>query len=178
VQESRHHGRRLGRLLVLAVAAATLFVVVLSARPTAADTFAVTGDFILWDDFPTVTAGERCDAKRSLYHDINAHTPVRAETVDGRRLASTRLGDGVVISGEELATLMSATEQGLSVAEVERLLADVGLQPCVFMFRFELEAGSDHGEGYVVRLGRRGEWHMSEDQLRKPKALQLSIGLR
>lgn len=144
---------------------------------SAAATFPVDGTFILWDDFPALSAGELCDAKRSFYHDINEDTLVRAQRADGAELAQTTLGSGRILAAPELAQVIGRTTSD-EIVELETLLEAAGLQPCLFEFRLTLESGSDGGDGYVIMLGRRGTWQLSEQRLRAPGALQLSVGLR
>ena len=144
---------------------------------SAASTFPVDGTFILWDDFPALAPGELCDAKRSFYHDINEDMAVRAQNRAGAELSTTTLGAGRIIAARELAVVIDRTSGG-EIAEIETLLAESGLQPCLFEFRLELRSGSDDGGGYVIVLGRRGRVEMSEERLREPGALQLSVGLR
>lgn len=169
------HWRTLVALAVVGTVAGG--VVALSSAESAATTFPVNGTFILWDDFPALAAGELCDAKRSLYHDINRDTPVRAETRDGTELTRTTLGDGRIIAAPDLAALIDRTTDS-EVAELEGLMAEAGLQPCLFEFRLDVESGSDNGQGYVILLGRRGRFELSEERLMEPGALQLSVGLR
>ena len=158
-----------------AVVAVIALVAVNSAPPD--EPFMVAGTFILWDDFVADT-GELCDAKRSFYHDINRDTEVRLSGGSDVVLAETTLGDGTIISAAELADLVAVRGPGIEEAEAQQLLDQVALEPCLFEFGFIVDPGSDGGEGYVVELGRRGRLVMSEDEIREPGRIQLSVGLR
>ncbi len=148
-----------------------------SSAESAAAIFPVDGTFILWDNFPALSAGELCDAKRSFYHDINEDTLVRAERTDGAELAQTTLGSGRILAAPELARVIGRTTPD-EIVELGALLEAAKLQPCLFEFRLTLESGSDAGNGYIIMLGHRATWQLSEERLREPGALQLSIGLR
>ncbi len=139
--------------------------------------FPVAGTFILWDDF-VADAGELCAAKRSFYYDINSETPVTLSTGDERRLDETSLGDGRIAGAEEMRAILRAGGTKLTELEVAAALEQIALEPCVFHFEFTVRPGSDEGSGYVVGLGRRGTWNLTEEQIRQPGRLQLSVGLR
>ena len=139
--------------------------------------FDVAGTFILWDEFVAET-GELCDAKRSFYHDINRDTPVTLSAGGDVPLEETSLGNGRIASAAEMADIMQSGGTDLSEDEAAALIQRVSLEPCVFRFDFTVQPGSDEGRGYVVALGRRGAWSMTEDEIRQPGRLQLSVGLR
>ncbi len=164
------------RWKVLIASVAALGALVMVVHPEGS--FAVEGTLILWDDYPGKSGGERCTGERSLYHDINASTRVTVKTADGRDVAGASLGSGHIASAADLADLSRVSGRQATADEVAALLADVGLIPCLFSFRFDVDAGADGGDGYVVVLGRRGQVAMSESDLRKPGAVQLSVGLR
>lgn len=161
-----------------AALAAAIGLLVLVTSVSSRGSFAVSGTFILWDEFPTAATGEPCHAKRSVYYDINEDTGVRAETPGGALLAETTLGSGRIAAAAELTEIVDAEEDGLDLGAVTRLLEDSGLQACVFRFSFRIDSETDGRDGYVVVLGNRGRWEFSEAQLREPGALQLSLGLR
>jgi hypothetical protein len=139
--------------------------------------FEVAGTFILWDEFVAET-GELCDAKRSFYHDINRDTPVTLSAGGDLPLDATSLGNGRIASAAEMVEILHSGGNDLSEDEATELLEMISLEPCVFRFDFIVQPGSDEGRGYVVALGRRGTWSMTEDEIRQPGRLQLSVGLR
>jgi len=162
-----------------AVAGATtvaLIVVILMMRPDGS--FAVDGSFILWDDYAGRSDGASCTGERSLYHGINSSTSVAVETVDGRRVGSTVLGEGRIASSADIAELARAAGQESTTGEVEALMTDVEVSPCLFTFRLMIDGGADGGDGYLIVLGRWGRLSMSESDLRRPGSVQLSVGLR
>lgn len=146
-------------------------------RLTEDEPFSVAGTFILWDDFVADT-GESCAVKRSFYYDINSRTPVTLSTGDDRRLGETSLGDGRIAGVGEMRDILRAGGAELTDGEVAAALDQIALEPCVFRFDFTVRPGSDDGSGYVVGLGRRGTWNLTEEQIRQPGRLQLSMGLR
>jgi len=140
-----------------AVLAATVLVVGAVIGVTRPDhPFAVDGSFILWDDYRGKSSGALCSGERSVYHGINPSTPVTLETVDGVSVAQTVLGQGRIASGADLAELARAAGEEASTGELEALMTDVRLAPCLFSFRLDVERGADGGAGYVVVLGRWG----------------------
>lgn len=162
------------RWLGLAGLLVVLGLSIVATRPD--PSFAVEGSFILWDDYPGKVDGQRCTGERSLYHDINSSTRVTVETESGGAIAASALGEGRIASGEELASLARRAGHPATAAELEGLLDDLDLLPCLFTFGLNIDgAGSDD---FVVRVGRWGRITMSGSDLREPGAVQLSIGLR
>ena len=142
------------------------------------ESFGVDGSFILWDEYPRKAEGDLCTGERSLYHGIGASTGLTLMTVTGEPVAASSLGQGRIASSTDLIALATAAGEKATVGEVENLLAEVRLLPCLFGFQFTVDARAAGADGYVIRLGSWGELTMSEEDLRKPGAVQMSIGLR
>ncbi len=140
--------------------------------------FTVDGSFILWDEYPGKVGGERCTGERSLYHGINSSTQVTVETAAGDTVAAVTLGEGRIASGDDLVDLATVAGQQATLDEVDAALAGVPLVPCLFVFRFAVDANGRGADEFVVRLGTWGALTMSEGDLRKPGSVQLSVGLR
>jgi hypothetical protein len=149
---------------------------IVATRPD--PSFAVEGNFILWDEYPGRVEGERCTGERSLYHDINSLTSVTIETEDGAKVASAELGDGRIASGADLAILARRSGNAATASELDGLLDEVDKNPCLFTFRLTVDNDRPHTGDYIVRVGRWGQITMSESDLRRPGAVQLSVGLR
>ena len=58
----------------------------------------------------------------------------------------------------------------MSGDELDDILATLGQQGCLFVFTFEIEAGSDGGRGYVIEVGDRGELFLSATSVRSESA--------
>jgi hypothetical protein len=142
------------------------------------ESFTVDGSFILWDAYPGKVDGERCTGERSLYHGINSSTQVTVETAAGDTVAAVSLGEGRIASGDDLVDLATVAGQQATLDEVDAALAGVPLVPCLFTFRFAVDADGRGAEEFVVRLGTWGALTMNEGDLRKPGSVQLSVGLR
>ena len=100
------------------------------------------------------------------------------ETAAGDTVAAVSLGEGRIASGDDLVDLATVAGQQATLDEVDAALAGVPLVPCLFMFRFAVDANGRGAEEFVVRLGTWGALTMNEADLRKPGAVQLSVGLR
>ena len=140
--------------------------------------FTVDGSFILWDEYPGKVDGERCTGERSLYRGINSSTQVTVETAGGDTVAAVSLGDGRIGSSADLVGLATLAGQPATLDEMDTVLAKIPLVPCLFMFRFTVDADGRGADEYVVRLGTWGALTMNEGDLRKPGSVQLSVGLR
>lgn len=82
------------------------------------------------------------------YGDIQSNTPVVVRDIRENVITRTELGTG---EGD------SST--------------------CLFTFEFEVEEGSDGGEGFVVAVGDRGESTYSFEELKEPDTVGLVLGL-
>lgn len=140
------------------------------------DALSVEGSFVLFDDFDRKRAGDSCEGEGG-YGDIGSLTPVIVETINGDVLARASLGTGVIASGERLVPYLNDNETSFTASEIEGLLSFAGQQACLFTFTLEVTSGSDEGRGYVVKVGRRGELFLSEDELKIENAVALSLGL-
>ena len=125
-----------GALAVVLVVGAA---VVLAGAGQEPETITVGGLFRLED---TDSARAGCSGQGG-YGDINSITPVVIETATGEVVDRTELGNGRSVPGS-----------------VDPLLA------CVFTFTFEVTEGEDDGEGFVVKVGDRGESLHSFEDLR------------
>jgi hypothetical protein len=141
------------------------------------ESFTVDGSFILWDGYRGKVDGERCTGERSVYRGINSSTQVTVETAAGDTVAAVSLGDGRIASAADLVSLATVAGQQATLDEVDAALTGIPLVPCLFMFRFAVDADGSGAEVFVVRLGTWGSLTMNEGDLRKPGSVQLSVGL-
>ena len=135
-----------GAALVLVVGGAVAVFVVVGGDD--AETIRVEGTFLLQD---TDSAQAGCDGQGG-YGDINSITPVVIETATGEIVDRTELGSGNVVPG-----------------------AFSNTQACEFSFTFEVTEGDDDGQGFVVKVGDRGESLHSFEELMQPGAVALVL---
>lgn len=140
--------------------------------------FTVTGTLVLFDDKLPDSVGRSCSGSGG-YSNVNSNTAVLVETFDGSILTRSSLGEGRIASNERLRTVLNNTvEEGEEFDDgLIDLFVTLNGPPCLFEFDIDVTTGSDGGKGYVVKVGNRGELFLTEDELRKPGAIGLSLGL-
>lgn len=145
--------------------------------------FSFTGKITLFSDDDGVSASENgaCEGIGG-YNDIGSLTPVKVMTFDERIVARGSLGVGTLMTLDEVMAYVIENDllDEDSVYWRERGIKnryETGhIRWCTFSFDFTLVEGSDGGDGYIVSVGDRGEIFLSEDELKRPGAVDLSLG--
>lgn len=153
------------------------------ATTTLPPEFSFTGKITLFsnDDGVAALEGGTCVGIGG-YDDVGSLTPVKVMTFDEQIVARGSLGEGTLMTLDEVMAyvteldILDEISFGLGESGVENLYYADRIRWCTFSFDFTLREGSDGGDGYIVSVGDRGEIFLSEDELKTPGAIDLSLG--
>jgi len=116
------------------------------------------------------------------YDDMGSLTPVKVMTFDEQIVARGSLGVGTLMTLDEVMAyviendILDEVSFGLGERGIKNGYETGHFRWCTFSFDFTLVEGSDGGGGYIVSVGDRGEIFLSEDELKTPGAIDLSLG--
>ena len=145
--------------------------------------FTFTGKITLFSDDDGVSASESgaCEGIGG-YDDVGSLTPVKVMTFDEQILARGSLGEGVLMTLDEVLAfvievdILDEVSFGLGERGIKNGYETGVIRWCTFSFDFTLPEGADGGGGYLVTVGERGEVFLSEEELKVPGAIDLSLG--